>query len=513
MRNVALSHSRKVIGPMVSSAVAIIVVTNYCIFRVLGTSGSTEQVFKAIWPIAVPATVAVILVMSTLYHVLEEVLDELEKRRGELHSRAQRDSLTGVASRELFNERLSQALARFRRTREKFAVVMLDLDHFKRVNDLHGHQSGDELLKKAAERLQSQVRATDTVARFGGDEFLILQTDLAKPNEVRRLCQRICTELQKPYEIGALQLRLATSVGAVISSREIESAEDYMRAADMALYEAKRSGRSCYRFFSNELDQQLRRRDELERDLREALQTGSGIAVHYQPQIEASGRLTGVEALFRWSHPRLGDIPASEVIEIAEESELIDLVGDFVFRQAAILARKYPHLSVAVNLSPAQFSRSDNIAEMMRDLARKEGIRPSQIEFEITERLFVETGGGSDSQIQSLRDAGFRVALDDFGTGYSSLSYLRRFKVDRLKLDKSFIDGANLQDNVALIRAAVSLAHLLGLEVIAEGIETELQEAIALESGCDVLQGHRYGFPMATERFEVSMSGQLRNAA
>ena len=498
---------------MVSSAVAIIVVTNYCIFRVLGTAGSTEQVFEAIWPMAIPATVTVILVMSTLYHVLEDVFDELEERRGELQSKAQQDSLTGVASRELFNERLSQALARFHRTKEKFAVIMLDLDHFKRVNDLHGHQSGDELLKKTAERLQSQVRETDTVARFGGDEFLILQTDLARPTEVRRLCQRVCAELQDPYEIGPLQLRLATSVGAVIANKQMERPEDYMRAADMALYEAKRSGRSCFRFFSDELDQQLRRRDQLERDLREAFQTGSGIAVHYQPQIEANGNLSGVEALFRWSHPRLGDIPACEVIEIAEESELIDLLGDFVFRQAAALARKYPHLSVAVNLSPAQFSRSENIAGKMRDLARKECIRPSQIEFEITERLYMEVGSGSDSQIQSLRDLGFRVALDDFGTGYSSLSYLRRFKVDRLKLDKSFIEHANLQENIAVIRAAVSLAHLLGLEVIAEGVETELQEAIALESGCDILQGHRYGLPMAADQLETSLHGQLRHAA
>ena len=499
-------------GPLVSSAVAIIIVTNYCIFRLIGGQGSAQQEFSAIWPMAVPATVTVILVMSTLYHMLEEVFGQLEERRSELLSKAERDALTGIASRELFNERLSQALARYERTREKFAVIMLDLDHFKRVNDLHGHQSGDQLLKQVAERLQSQVRATDTVARFGGDEFLILQTDIAKPGEIRRLCERICTELQIPYEIGSLSLRLATSVGAVAANKQMASPDDYVRAADMALYEAKRSGRGCFRFFSDRLDQQLRRRDLLERDLRRALQTGSGIEVHFQPQLCPNSNVTGVEALFRWSHPRLGNIPAAEVIEIAEESELIDFLGDFVFGQAAVLARKYPGLSVAVNLSPAQFSRSDNLASKMRDLARKERIEPSQIEFEITERLFMETGSG-DSQIQSLREFGFRVALDDFGTGYSSLSYLRRFKVDRLKLDKSFIAHADLEENIAVIRAAVSLAHLLGLDVIAEGVETELQEAVALESGCDVLQGHRYGKPMAAEQFELFMRQGLRNAA
>lgn len=513
MKTFTLNHSKKLLAPLVSSAIVIIVVTNFCIFMLLGRHGSPEQVISAIWPMTLPATVTVILVMSALYHALEEVLGQLEERRNELLNKSERDALTGVGSRELFNDRLSQALARFQRNKEKFAVIMLDLDHFKRVNDLHGHQSGDELLKQVAERLQSQVRATDTVARFGGDEFLILQTDLPKSSEVRRLCERICAGLQITYEIGSLQLRMATSVGAIVANKQMTNPDDYVRAADMALYEAKRSGRGCFRFFSEKLDQQLRRRDHLERDLRIALGTESDVAVHFQPQISADYKVTGVEALFRWTHPKLGDIPTSEVIEIAEETDLIDCVGDFVFRKAASFARDFPSLSVAVNLSPAQFSRSENLAGKMRDLARKERIEPSQIEFEITERLFMESGSGSDSQIQALRDLGFRVALDDFGTGYSSLSYLRRFKVDRLKLDKSFIDHANLEENIAVIRAAVSLAHLLGLEVIAEGVETEMQEAIALESGCDVLQGHRYGMPMAADKFVSFINSAWRQAA
>ena len=513
MKTITLNHSRKLLAPLVSSAIAIIVVTNYCIFRLLGSQGSPEQVISAIWPMAVPATVTVILVMSTLYHMLEEVLGQLEERRGELIDRTLRDTLTGAGSRELFNQRLAEALARYQRGGKKFSVIMLDLDHFKRVNDLHGHQSGDELLRLAAARLQAQVRITDTVARFGGDEFLILQTDLSRPNEVRRLCERICENLQTPYEIGSLQLRNATSVGAVIANKQMATPDDYVRAADMALYDAKRSGRGCFRFFSDELDRQLRRRDQLERDLRDALSTGIGLAVHFQPQFSANNQMSGVEALFRWSHAEFGDVPASEAIEIAEESELIDQLSDFVFRMGADFARQYPHLSVAVNLSPAQFSRSDNIANKMRELAQRERIEPCQIEFEITERLYMETGSGSDSEIQSLREMGFRVALDDFGTGYSSLSYLRRFKVDRLKLDKSFIAHANLEENLALIRAAVSLAHLLGLEVIAEGVETELQEAVALESACDVLQGHRYGKPMSLADFATFEPGRLRDAA
>lgn len=498
---------------MVSAAIALIVVTNYCILRLIGSAGSPEALLISVLPIALPESVAVILVMSALYHTLQEVLGELDRRQHDLVEKAQRDALTGVASRELFEDRLGQALMRYRRNGERFAVIMLDLDHFKRINDLHGHQTGDNLLKVAAARIASEVREVDTVARFGGDEFLILQANVSRPADVRRLCERICAELQKCYEIGALKLRLPASLGAVIAHKQLKGTSDYVRAADIALYEAKARGRNCFQFFSDRLDERLRRRDLLENDLREALQDLTDISVHYQPQIDAGGNLSGVEALFRWRHPRLGNIPASEAIEIAEEADLIDVLGEFVFRQAAAFAREYPQLSVAVNLSPRQFARSDGISSRLRDLALEEQVSPSQIELEITERLFMQVGTGSDSEIQSLREFGFRVALDDFGTGYSSLSYLRRFKVDRLKLDKSFAIDSDVQQNIAVIRAAVSLAHLLKLEVIAEGIESELQESIALESGCDVLQGHRFGAPMTREQFAIYLDARQRAAA
>lgn len=509
-----MKYTNKLLGPTVASAIALIVITNYCILRIVGTHGSTADMLRTILPMAVPTTIAVILVMSTLYHMLQDVLGELDKRQNHLLVEARRDPLTGAASRGQFNDELAEALDRYQSTGEKFAVIMLDLDHFKRVNDLHGHQVGDELLKQTAERLQSHVRKGDTVARFGGDEFLILQRKVVSTTEVRRVCERICSDLQATYDIDSLLLRLPTSAGAVIANRQIKRAEDYVRSADMALYEAKRNGRSCFRFFSDVLDQQLRRRDLLERDLRQALETATGVAVHFQPQLGGDGRIVGAEALFRWTHPQLGEVPAREVIEIAEESDLIDRLGEFVLREAAGLARNYPELSVAVNLSPAQFSRSANIAARMRELTLREGIETSQFEFEITERLFMEVGSGSDSQIQAMRAAGFRVALDDFGTGYSSLSYLRRFKVDRLKLDKSFFADPSLRESIAIIRATVSLAHMLGLDVVAEGIETELQEAIALESGCDLLQGHRFGEPMAAEQFDQIMTGEgVRSAA
>ena len=453
------------------------------------------------------------LVMSTLYHTLQDAFQQLDRKQVDLQLKAERDPLTGIASREFFEERLTQALIRFERTGEKFAVAMFDLDHFKRVNDLHGHQTGDELLKQVAARLKSQLRESDTVARFGGDEFLVLQVAAKGSSSIRLLCKRMCAELRSPYQIGSLQLQIAASAGAVVATTRLKDTADYVRAADVALYDAKANGRNGFRFFSDELDEQLKRRDLLETELRSALRSGAGLSVHYQPQMSSTGSLRGVEVLFRWNHSELGEIPALEAIEIAEELDLIDLLGEFVFRKAAEFAREYPELSVAVNLSPSQFARSSDLATKMRDRALREGIEPSQIEFEITERLFMTLGTGSDSQIQSLRNYGFRVALDDFGTGYSSLSYLRRFKVDTLKLDKSFAETKDVQENIALIRAAVGLAHHLKLEVIAEGIETKFQEEVALESGCDGLQGHLYGRPMTFEQFRISVDTQRRSAA
>jgi diguanylate cyclase (GGDEF)-like protein len=509
-----MSFSKKLLAPMVSSAVALIAVTNYCIVKIVAHPGaSTAELLSAIWPIALPTSITVILVMSILYQTLLDAGEVLENNQRDALHCAQHDALTGIASRPLLEERLEQAIRRHSRTGEPFAVIMLDLDHFKRVNDLLGHQIGDEVLKEAARRLQSLVRDTDTVARFGGDEFLVLQTGLAKPTDVRRLCSRICKEMQVPYGVAGREMTLPVSVGAVAANKRVTTSCDYIRAADMALYDAKDSGRNCYRFFSDKLDDRLKRRDFLETDLRKALQSGDGLAVHFQPQINGIGKIIGVESLFRWSHPTLGQIRAAEAVDVAEESGLISVLGEYVFRQAARFARVHPELSVAINLSPAQFARTGELANVLRQMAREEGVNPTQIELEITEQLFMHKGLGCDEQMRRLRAYGFRLALDDFGTGYSSLSYLRRFQVDRLKLDKSFASSEDIQENIAFVRAAVTLAHLFGLEVVAEGIETELQEAVALEAGCDALQGYRYAAAMEEGEFDIYAGTKLRSAA
>lgn len=497
-----MNYRGKLLSPMVSAAVVLIAVTNFCILQILGKSSqSASELVSTIWPLALPSSVAVILIMSTLYHTIEELMEELELRRLEALEQAQHDALTGVANKRLLQERVEQAIARHRRSGEKFCVLMIDLDDFKRINDLLGHQTGDVLLKEAATRLEGLVRETDTVARFGGDEFLVLQTNVKSPADVSRLCSRITQELEAVYLVGEREMRLPASIGAAFVTDDFESASDYVRAADVALYAAKDSGRNCYRFFTEELDTQLRRKDRLEKDLKIALLSGDGVAVQFQPQLDARGEVVGAEALFRWRHREFGDIGASEAISIAEDCRLIRTLGEQVMRHATRVAVRWPWLSVAVNLSPAQFSRDGQLPERLRRIVDEAGVEAGQIELEITEQLFMDEHARCEEQMERLRQLGFRLALDDFGTGYSSLSYLRRFKVDRLKLDRSFVLDAELHESVAVIRAAVNLAHSLGLEVVAEGIETELQEAVAFEAGCDLVQGHRYGAPMSMDEF------------
>lgn len=499
---------------MVSAAIVLIAVTNFCIMRILGNgSESARDLASAIWPFALPSSVAVILIMSTLYHTLQDLMKELEFAQLATLELAQRDVLTGLANRQVFDQKVSEAIARYARSGEKFCLLMIDLDNFKRVNDLLGHHSGDIILKEAANRLSSLVREIDTVARFGGDEFLILQTNVKSLADAQRLCSRITRRLEDPYMLGEREISLPGTIGAAFASDDFECATDYARAADVALYVAKGSGKNCSHFFTRELDAQLQRRGELENDLRIALHDGEGLSVQFQPQLHSSGEVVGVEALFRWHHPRFGDIDALEAVSIAEDCGMIQKLGEYVIRKAAQVALRWPSLSVAVNISPAQFSRDEKIADRLRNIVVSEGVRPSQFELEITERLFMDEYTRCEKQMEQLRKFGFRLALDDFGTGYSSLSYLRRFKVDRLKLDRTFASNSKLQESIAILRAAVLLAHSLGLEVVAEGIETKLQEAIALEAGCDVLQGHRYAMPMTVDRLASYLLERKSTAA
>jgi diguanylate cyclase (GGDEF)-like protein len=511
-----VGYSRKVGPPIVSAAVATLVLTNFATVSIVRDGTSTGlELFGAIWPIALTSAVAVVLVMSFLYRSLVDLVHELEEREAAAQHLALHDQLTSLANRALLEDRLSQALTRYRRTGEQVALLMLDLDRFKQVNDTLGHNAGDKLVQEVGERLRSLVRETDTVARIGGDEFAIVQISPKGEADVRRLCERIINIIRKPFLIGEREARVGVSIGAVFATREVSEASELLRKADITMYRAKAAGRDCFRIFTEAMDADVQRRDQIESSLRAELREGGGLQLHFQPIIGCRGKVVGLEGLLRWHHPTLGQVPPAEVIPIAEESGLIDEVGLIAFRDACRVARRWPDLAVAVNLSPVQF-RSPSFPATLRRITGEEGVEPEQIELEITESLFIEHGSLCTQAMQELRRDGFRIALDDFGTGYSSLSCLRTFPVDKIKLDRSFIDIAARDQSVAIIRAAVTLGHAMELEVVAEGISCAEEEQIALEAGCDALQGHLYSPAIPPEQLEAYLASRfsaISNAA
>ena len=503
-----MGYSRKVGPPIVSAAVATLVLTNFATVSIVRDENSNGlEMFSAIWPISLTSAVAVVLVMSFLYRSIVDLVHELEQREAAAQHLALHDQLTSLANRALLEDRLDQALTRYRRTGEQVALLMLDLDRFKQVNDTLGHNAGDMLVQEVGERLRSLVRETDTVARIGGDEFAIVQISPKGEADVRRLCERIIDIIRKPFVLGDREARVGVSIGAVFATHEVSEASELLRKADITMYRAKAAGRDCFRIFTEAMDADVQRRDQIESSLRAELRDGSGLQLHYQPVIGPRGRVVGLEGLLRWHHPTLGQVAPSEMIPIAEECGVIDEVGLIAFRDACRVARRWPNLTVAVNLSPVQF-RSASFPTTLRRIAHEEKVEPDQIELEITESLFIEHGSLCTQAMQELRRDGFRISLDDFGTGYSSLSCLRTFPVDKIKLDRSFIDIASRDQSVAIIRAAVTLGHAMDLEVVAEGVSCIEEEQIALEAGCDALQGHLYAPAMATEQLEAYLEAQ-----
>jgi len=503
-----VGYSRKVGPPIVSAAVATLVLTNFATVTIVrDDTQSGVELFGTIWPIALTSAVAVTLVMSFLYRSIVDLVRELEEREAAAQHLALHDQLTSLANRALLEDRLSQALTRYRRTGEQVALLMLDLDRFKQVNDTLGHNAGDKLVQEVGERLRSLVRETDTVARIGGDEFAIVQISPKGEADVRRLCERIIEVIRRPFQIGDREARVGVSIGAVFATKDVCEASELLRKADITMYRAKAAGRDCFRIFTEAMDADVQRRDRIESNLRAELRDGSGLQLHFQPVIGSRGQVVGLEGLIRWSHPTLGQVAPSEMIPIAEECGVIDEVGRLAFREACRMARRWPELAVAVNLSPVQF-RSAAFPATLRRIAQEEGVAPGQIELEITESLFIEHGSLCGHAMQELRRDGFRIALDDFGTGYSSLSCLRHFPVDKIKLDRSFIDIAARDQSVAIIRAAVTLGHAMDLEVVAEGISCAEEEQIALEAGCDCLQGHLYAPAMPPEQIEAFLAAR-----
>jgi diguanylate cyclase (GGDEF)-like protein len=378
---------------------------------------------------------------------------------------------------------------------EKLAVLYIDLDRFKAVNDTLGHPVGDALLCEVTKRLQMAVRGADTVARLGGDEFAIVQMD-AKPTDATELASKIIDSIAEPFDLMGNQVVIGASIGIAVAPTDGREPDQLLRNSDMALYRAKANGRGTYHFFQPEMDAQMQARHTLETDLRKAMLAGE-FEVHYQPILNVGdGRIAGFEALVRWNHPQRGLISPAEFIPIAEEIGLIVPLGEWVLRQACRDAANWPaDLTIAVNLSAVQF-RSQTLALSVISALNESRLSARRLELEITETVLLQQDRAVLDTLHQIRSLGVRISMDDFGTGYSSLSYLRSFPFDKIKIDRSFTQELGKgEDCTAIIRAVTRLGGNLGMTTIAEGVETEEQLEILRAEGCTQVQGHLFSPP------------------
>ena len=418
------------------------------------------------------------------------------------------DSLTGLPNRILLADRMKIAIGNAARYSKRLALLFVDLDRFKLVNDSLGHEIGDKLLKVAAERMQSTIRHIDTISRLGGDEFIVLLSQIAAAEDAARVAEKLIAAVSQPYRIEEHELLLTASVGISIYPDSGTEANSLLRNADASMYSAKEAGRNRYRFYSEDLTSRVTERLSLERDLRRAIERDE-IFVVYQPQIElATRRVIGAEALMRWRHPGRGLVLPASFIPVAEDSGLILPLGEHILRESCVQARQWCDrygfdVGVAVNISAVQFRQKDFTEVVLRVVADT-GISPRCLELEVTESVVMQGVESAAEKLRILGAHGIKIAIDDFGTGYSSLSYLRQFNVDRLKIDQSFIhDLPDNADAEAIIRAIVAMGRSLGLHVIAEGVETEAQAQFLQSIECDESQGYLYAKPMMARDFEA----------
>jgi diguanylate cyclase (GGDEF)-like protein/PAS domain S-box-containing protein len=420
---------------------------------------------------------------------------------------AHHDVLTGLLNRVLFQERMAEASERAQMG-EPFALLSIDLDGFKTVNDTFGHLAGDKLLKLIAHRLIGCVRNTDTLARLGGDEFAIIHSSTDPLHTARVLAARVIEALTAPYDIDGVQAEVGVSIGIAVGGGDRAGVDRLMKEADLALYRAKHEGRGVFRSFEPEMGANIDDRQALAVDLRNAL-ANDEFALHYQPLVSvATNEIVGFEALIRWKHPKRGWVPTVEFISVAEEYGLINKIGEWVLAEACREAATWPDgLKVAVNVSPIQFRGGMIMLEVVQALARS-GLRADRLELEITESVLLEENEGSVGVLRQLRELGVLISLDDFGTGYSSLSYLQHFPFDKIKIDSSFIAriGGN-ENDIGVVHAVVSLATKLGVATTAEGVETEEQLAAIREEGCTEMQGFLFSPPVPAEEIAPRFFG------
>jgi diguanylate cyclase (GGDEF)-like protein len=442
--------------------------------------------------------------------------DITERKRAELKiaHMARHDSLTDLPNRVLLNERLADALGYVERG-QQLAVFCLDLDQFKNVNDTLGHPVGDELLRKVAARLRSCVRETDTISRVGGDEFSIIQSNIAGAFDARQLAVRIAEAVSAPYDVHGHSVIINTSIGIALAPADGTDPHELLRNADMALYGAKADGRGMFRFFEPKMDAQMKARRTLEISLRKALENGE-FSLYYQPVMNlGKDGMKSCEALLRWHHPERGLVSPLEFIPVAEEIGVIVALGEWVIRQACTNAAKWPnHIGVAVNLSPTQLGSANLLPTVLNALATSR-LPPERLELEITEAVLMHNTENTLKTLHQLRSLGISISLDDFGTGYSSLSYLRSFPFDRIKIDRCFISGlGSNSESTAIVKAVTSLAESLSMTTTAEGVETQAQLDQVRELGCTDVQGYFYSKPVPVEELTRMFSrSTVRRAA
>jgi len=443
--------------------------------------------------------------------------DERKRDRAELEYLAQFDRLTGLPNRMLFRDRLDQAIKRARRSGGWASVLFVDLDNFSVVNDQLGHEVGDELLKRAAERISETVRAADTVAHLGGDEFAIVVEGSDDTTAAESVAEKAVTSLAEPYRIDGRDLHVSASIGVAVFPVDGEDADALLRDSALAMYAAKDTGRNGFQFYTTELRRRTSERIELLASLRTAIDTPGQLSLWYQPKLEiATGRLTGVEALVRWRHPEKGLIMPDRFIPIAEETGLIIPLDRWVIHEACRQMRKWTDdgmddFVVSVNVSSRQFHQGELTSEVQEALAISD-IAPSRLEVEVTEGTLIDDIEPARITLDRLRELGVRISIDDFGTGYSSLSYLKRLPIDVLKIDRSFISALpDDADDAAISEAIVRLGHTLNMEVVAEGVETDAQFGFLGRLGCDTAQGYLIAAPLPASQFaEFAVGSRLK---
>ncbi|MBI5468974.1 MAG: EAL domain-containing protein [Deltaproteobacteria bacterium] len=446
-----------------------------------------------------------------------------KKAEEQIYYLAYYDSLTGLPNRQFLKERLEKAIYRARRHKEQVAALFLDLDRFKRINDTFGHSVGDGLLKDVSERLVRCLRRSDsiarvldlngtTVSRLGGDEFVVLLTDYSDIHDVAKVAQRIQNELSMSFKVGGYELFVSVSIGISLYPSDGEDVEKLLKNADIAMYHAKENGRNNYQFYTESMNAAAFEWLVMENSLRKALENGE-FNIHYQPQLDIRrGTVTGVEALLRWRHPEFGLVPPSKFIPLAEEAGLIVPIGEYVLRAACKQVKRWQEegisVTVAVNLSSRQFVQ-EGLLEAVSLALSDAGIEPGCLKLELTEGTVMQNVAETVSALHKFKAMGLGILIDDFGTGYSSLSYLKRFPLDALKIDRSFVkDITTDQDDAAITKTIIAMAHTLNLKVIAEGVETQEQLDFLYENGCDEIQGYLFSEPLPPEDISRVFSGK-----